>query len=119
MEYDSLFSFIYSPRKHTKAFKAADSIPLQEKKERLYRLQEIQEKIQLRNNKKFVGREIEVLVAAPNPKRAGEVIGRTESYQVVNFVSDAAPGEIRKVLVDNVGPYSLRGKEIGGGAPSR
>ncbi|MCK4766516.1 MAG: MiaB/RimO family radical SAM methylthiotransferase [Candidatus Aminicenantes bacterium] len=109
VEYESLFSFIYSPRKHTKAYKAADDIPLQVKKERLYRLQETQEKIQLRNNKKLVGREVEVLVTGVNPKKAGAVIGRTESYQVVNFVSDALPGEIRKVLVDNVGPYSLRG----------
>jgi tRNA-2-methylthio-N6-dimethylallyladenosine synthase len=112
VEYESLFSFMYSPRKFTRAYKTADNIPLDVKKERLHRLQDLQETIQLRNNKKLIGAEIEALVSGPHPKKSGEVIGRTESYQVVNFISGAAPGEIRKVSIKNVGPYSLRGEEI-------
>lgn len=111
VEYESIFSFMYSPRKFTKAYKVKDNIPLEIKKERLHRVQQVQENIQLRNNKKLVGREVEVLVTGRHPKKEGEMIGRTESYQVVNFKSRARPGEIVKILIENIGPYSLRGKE--------
>jgi len=112
VEYESLFSFMYSPRKFTRAYKTEDNIPLDIKKERLHRLQDLQETIQLKNNKKLIGEKIDVLVTGPHPKKNGEVIGRTESYQVVNFVSDALPGAFKRVLIKHVGPYSLRGEEI-------
>lgn len=112
VEYESVFSFMYSPRKHTAACKKEDNIPLEQKKERLHRLQQAQELIQLRNNKKTIGKEIEVLVTGRHPRKEGQVIGRTESYQVVNFESQAKPGEVKKVLIENIGPYSLRGLEV-------
>ncbi len=113
VEYENIFSFVYSPRRHTKAYKTADNISLEIKKQRLYELQELQECIQLKNNKASIGSVVEVLVTAKNPKKEGEVIGRTGSYRVVNFKSDTAIGEFTHVLVENVGPYSLRGKETG------
>jgi tRNA-2-methylthio-N6-dimethylallyladenosine synthase len=109
VEYESIFSFMYSPRKHTKAYKKQDNISLEIKKDRLHRLQELQKQIQLRNNQKRIGKEIEVLVTGKHPKKEGEVIGRTESYQVVNFESTAGPGEIKIVSIKSAGPYSLRG----------
>lgn len=112
VEYEIIYSFMYNPRKHTKAYKMADNIPLQVKKERLYRLQDLQEKIQLKNNSAVIGQTVDVLVTGPNLKRPGEVIARTESYRVVNFHSTTPAGEFTKVLVDNVGPHSLRGSEI-------
>jgi tRNA-2-methylthio-N6-dimethylallyladenosine synthase len=112
VQYENLFSFIYSPRKYTKAYKMVDNIPDQEKKERLYQLQELQKNIQLKNNKQMIGKTVEVLVSGKNHRREGEVIGRTETYRVVNFKSQTPIGQFTKVLIDNVGPYSLRGKEI-------
>ncbi|MCP4147410.1 MAG: tRNA (N6-isopentenyl adenosine(37)-C2)-methylthiotransferase MiaB [bacterium] len=112
VQYENIFSFIYSPRKHTKAFAMENSIALDVKKERLYRLQELQKNIQLENNKTMIGKTVEVLVAGKNVKRQGEVIGRTVNYRVVNFVSETPVGSFTGVLVDNVGPYSLRGKEV-------
>ena len=112
VEYENIFSFVYSPRQHTRAYKMKDDISLEIKKQRLYELQEIQEGIQLKNNKALIGSVVEVLVTTRNPKKEGEVIGRTESYRVVNFKSDTAIGEFTQVLVENVGPYSLRGKEM-------
>jgi tRNA-2-methylthio-N6-dimethylallyladenosine synthase len=112
VEYENIFSFVYSPRKHTKAYKTEDNISLEIKKQRLYELQEVQKHIQLKNNKALLGNVVEVLVTGRNPKKEGEAIGRTESYRVVNFKSDTAIGEFTHVLVENVGPYSLRGKEV-------
>ena len=113
VEYESIFSFMYSPRKHTRAVEMKDDIDLNTKKQRLYELQHIQKEIQLRNNKKRKGELVEVLVTERNPRKMGEVIGRAESYRVVNFKSNTAPGEFTNVLVENVGPHSLRGRDVG------
>lgn len=112
VEYENIFSFIYSPRKHTRAFKMEDNVPEKVKKDRLYRLQDLQKNIQLKNNKTLIGQTIEVLVTGQNPKKPGDVIGRTETYRVVNFKSDLPSGEFTGVLVEQVGPYSLRGREV-------
>lgn len=112
VEYENIFSFIYSPRRHTRAFKLEDSIALEVKKERLYRLQALQKDIQLRNNRAMMGKTIEALVTGPNPKREEEVIGRTVNYRVVNFKSETPAGNFATVLIENVGPYSLRGREV-------
>ncbi|MCP5107957.1 MAG: tRNA (N6-isopentenyl adenosine(37)-C2)-methylthiotransferase MiaB [bacterium] len=111
VEYENIFSFIYSPRKHTRAFKMKDDIDPLVKKQRLYQVQETQKNIQLKNNTAEIGKTVEVLVTGPNPKRAGEVIARTVNYRVVNFKSETPAGEFTNVLVENVGPYSLRGRE--------
>lgn len=112
VQYENLFSFIYSPRQHTKAYKLGDNIPENLKKERLYRLQALQKEIQLKNNTALIGSTVEVLVTGPNTKKEGDVIGRTETYRVVNFQSGTAAGQFTKVKVQRVGPYSLRGSEI-------
>lgn len=112
VEYENIFSFMYSPRPHTRASKMKDDIRPEVKKERLYRLQELQKNIQLRNNRTLIGGAVEVLVTGPNPRKADEVIGRTVNYRVVNFKSTTPAGEFTNVLVKNVGPYSLRGEEI-------
>lgn len=110
--YESVFSFIYSPRKFTRASNLTDDIPLAVKKDRLYRLQELQEKIQLANNKKLIGQTVGVLITGPHPKKEGEMIGRTESYRVVNIQSTAKPGEFKNVKIERAGPHSLRGREV-------
>lgn len=111
-QYESVFSFVYSPRKHTRSFMETDRVSRDVKKERLHRLQMVQESIQLSNNKKLVGQLVEVLVTRRNPRKSEEAIGRSESYRVVNFVSQAGEGEFRKVLIKNAGPHSLRGQEF-------
>lgn len=109
VEYENIFSFIYSPRKHTKAFKMEDSLDPNLKKQRLYQLQDLQKQIQLKNNKAMIGQTVEVLVTGPNRKRPGEMIARTETYRVVNFKSDIPEGQFTRVKIENAGPYSLRG----------
>jgi tRNA-2-methylthio-N6-dimethylallyladenosine synthase len=111
IRFESVFSFIYSPRPNTSAGQMEDNLDLSMKKERLYRLQAVQERIQLEQNSRLIGQVVEVLVTGKNPRRSGEMLGRTESYQVVNFKANVRPGEIIFILIENVGPYSLRGME--------
>mgnify|MGYP001766138577 CR=1 FL=1 len=109
--YESVFSFVYSPRPRTKAAAWAADVPAALAKERLLALQEKQAAIQLKNNLGLVGSTLEVLVSESHPRKKGEKIGRTESYRVVNFPSTAPVGRFTKVHITGAGPHSLRGEE--------
>ena len=85
VEFASIFSFKYSPRKFTSALKMDDEIPDIEKSERLYRLQNLQKGIQLRLNHSLIGTTHEVLVESHAKKGDGELSGRTPCNRIVNF----------------------------------
>jgi len=112
VEYESVFSFVYSPRPHTRAASLAQGLPAAAVLERLYALQELQAGIQLKNNRRLIGSTVEVLVTERHPKKAGEVIGRSESYRVVNFASATPVGQFAQVRISAAGPHSLRGEEM-------
>ena len=112
VEYESVFSFIYSPRPHTGAAAMAVTVPVAKAKERLLALQNLQNTIQLKNNQQLIGQTIKVLIAEKHRKKPGEVIGRSESYRVVNFTSPTPIGTFTKVKITGAGPHSLRGEEI-------
>src|SRR5262249_37445044 len=66
VQYDSLFSFKYSPRPNTSAIAMEDRIPDDEKQRRLLILQEKQRAIQIRRNADLVGNVMEVHVEGRN-----------------------------------------------------
>ncbi len=70
----------------------------------LQELHELQKRIQLEEHAKLVGKEFEVMVTGENPRRAGELLGRTESYKVVNFPGNQPPGEFVRVSIKHFGP---------------
>ncbi len=112
VEYESVFSFVYSPRPRTRAAAWACDVPAALAKERLLALQERQAAIQLKNNLALVGSTVEVLVSENHPRKKGEKIGRTESCRVVNFPSATPLGRFTRVRVTGAGPHSLRGEEV-------
>jgi tRNA-2-methylthio-N6-dimethylallyladenosine synthase len=112
VEYESIFSFIYSPRARTKAAAYAQETAPTTVKQRLYALQALQAGIQLQNNRRLIGVTSKVLITGKHPKKNGEVIGRSESYRVVNFASRTPVGAFTRVKITGAGPYSLRGEQI-------
>jgi tRNA-2-methylthio-N6-dimethylallyladenosine synthase len=120
VEYDSIFSFKYSPRPNTAALALGDHIPEEEKTRRLMALQERQRSIQLRRNGRLVGGELEVLVEGFN-RSTGQWIGRTAQNRVLNFTLPAREngdppgrremfGRYLPVRVTRAGPNSLAGE---------
>ncbi len=108
--YDSIFSFVYSPRPGTPAAEFDDDVAPPAKKERLYRLQEIQQEIQIRANRAWVGRRVEVLVDGPSARGRGQVSGRTSQNHVVNLDGDASlVGRMIPVRITHSGHHSLSG----------
>jgi tRNA-2-methylthio-N6-dimethylallyladenosine synthase len=112
VEYDSIFSFKYSPRPNTPAIGYADPVPDEVKSQRLTALQEKQRSIQIRRNAALVGTEQEVLVEGRH-EALGQWVGRTTQNRVVNFTIPSGEeirlGEYRRVQVTRAGPNSLVG----------
>lgn len=108
VEYQSVFSFVYSPRPNTRAAALKEDLSLEEKKARLRELQTLQAEIQLRRHKEMLGRLVRVLVTGTHPKKAGEWVGRTEQMRLVNLVGSFKVGEMVDVIIDSAGPHSLR-----------
>jgi tRNA-2-methylthio-N6-dimethylallyladenosine synthase len=116
VEYDSLFSFKYSPRPNTAALAMADPVPEEEKQRRLTILQERQRAIQIRRNAEMIGAIQEVLVEGRN-QALGQWIGRTSQNRTLNFTDsgaadDALIGKYLPVRVTRSGPNSLVGESV-------
>jgi tRNA-2-methylthio-N6-dimethylallyladenosine synthase len=115
VQYDSMFSFKYSPRPNTAAVNLADALEETEKGRRLTILQERQRTIQLRRNAALIGSVEEVMIEGLN-KATGQWIGRTAQNRTLNFVAPEEtalePGVYREVLVTRAGPNSLVGEMV-------
>ena len=113
IQYDSLFSFKYSPRPNTAALAMDDKVPEEEKTRRLMILQERQRAIQIRLNSGLIGSVEEVHVEGRN-QALGQWIGRTSQNRTLNFThpDDGAvlTGTYLPVRVTRAGPNSLVGE---------
>ncbi|MCB9493228.1 MAG: MiaB/RimO family radical SAM methylthiotransferase [Epsilonproteobacteria bacterium] len=84
VRFDHIYSFIYSPRKYTKASKMADDCPYEVKEQRLRDLQKRQIQISREQNEKNIGKTLKCLVE----KRLenGKLLARTEGNVRVLFL---------------------------------
>ncbi len=114
VQYDSLFSFKYSPRPNTPALALPNAVPEDEKQRRLMILQERQRAIQIRRNAEQIGRVQEVLVEGRHAA-LGQWIGRTSDNRTLNFTHPASDGLLGRYLLVQVtrsGPNSLVGESV-------
>ena len=116
VQYDSLFSFKYSPRPNTAAIAREDRIPDEEKQRRLIVLQEKQRAIQIRRNAELIGEIREVLVEGRN-QALNQWIGRTSCNRPLNFThpdvnGESLVGRYLPVRVTRSGPNSLVGESV-------
>jgi tRNA-2-methylthio-N6-dimethylallyladenosine synthase len=114
VEYDSLFSFKYSPRPNTAALRLEDHIPDEEKQRRLVIVQEKQRAIQIRRNAGLIGSVKEVLVEGRH-QALEQWIGRTSDNRTLNFThpldgAASLTGKYLPVRVTRSGPNSLVGE---------
>jgi len=116
VEFDSVFSFKYSPRPNTAALGFEDRIPEEEKQRRLEVVQERQRAIQLRRNAALIGSVKEVLVEGRH-KALDQWIGRTSCNRTLNFThvwvgGASLVGRYYSVRVTRAGPNSLVGESV-------
>jgi tRNA-2-methylthio-N6-dimethylallyladenosine synthase len=113
VQYDSLFSFKYSPRPNTPSLSMSDSISEEEKSRRLAVLQDGQRAIQSAKNARFVGKSFEVLVSGKS-RRENQWTGYTTSHRMINFASQEREllGTYVQVRVTGATPNSLIGEHV-------
>jgi tRNA-2-methylthio-N6-dimethylallyladenosine synthase len=113
VQYDSLFSFKYSPRPNTPSLSMPDAISEDEKSRRLAVLQEKQREIQSKRNESLVNTSFEVLVSGKS-RRENQWSGHTSCHRVINFTSQQQNllGTYVQVLVTGAGPNSLVGEQV-------
>ena len=111
VQYDSAFTFIYSPRRGTRAAARPDQIPEAVQHERLDRLIRVQERATASRLAQQVGSVQEVLIEGASRRREGFLAGRTGRGMTVNFPGDAAlVGKIVPVRILGTGANTLRGE---------
>jgi tRNA-2-methylthio-N6-dimethylallyladenosine synthase len=112
LEYDEIFSFMYSPRPQTVSAKIYDdNIPGDVKKDRLRRVQKLQEAISLKKNRQRVGELEEILVDGPSKLKNGQMMGRTRNNRIVNVAGPKSLiGRLVPVKITSATTKSLLGE---------
>jgi len=111
LDFDQSFSFIFSARPGTPAASLPDDVPLEVKKERLQRLQQLVDSQAARISRSMVGGTQRILVEGTSKKDERQLAGRTENNRVVNF--DGPPaliGRFVDVVITEALSHSLRGR---------
>ena len=110
-KFDSAFTFIFSPRVGTPAARMQDSISLEEKEKRLYKLNEIINKYSKEANDKYLGKVVPVLIEGISEKDENMLVGYTDTMKLVNVEgSKENIGKIVDVEITEVKTWSMNGK---------
>lgn len=114
VEYDSAFTFIYSPRVGTPAAKYDNQIPENIKHERFDRLVEEVNRCSAKKNSEYLGRIVDVMVDGPSKNDAGAWSGRTDTFKLVNFTSEEplTEGQMVSVRITETKTFSLDGEKV-------
>lgn len=111
-KFDLAYTFIFSKRVGTPAEKMKDEITLEEKEQRLYRLNDLINKYALENNKKLENQTVKVLVEAPSDKE-GYLMGYTDTNKLVNLKGpETILGQIVNVKINEAKTWSLNGEYV-------
>ncbi|WFO12086.1 tRNA (N6-isopentenyl adenosine(37)-C2)-methylthiotransferase MiaB [Edwardsiella ictaluri] len=110
VDFDMSYSFIFSARPGTPAADMLDDVAEEEKKQRLYILQERINQQAMRYSRHMLGTVQRILVEGTSRKNVMELSGRTENNRVVNFAGQPEMiGRFVDVEITGVLPNSLRG----------
>lgn len=113
VNFDMSFSFIYSARPGTPAADIPDDVSEEEKKQRLYVLQQRINNQAAQYSRAMLGTEQRVLVEGPSKKDLMELTGRTETNRIVNFVGTPDMiGKFVDIKITDVFTNSLRGDVV-------
>ena len=102
VEYDSAYTFIYSPRAGTPAARLHDPLDTALKKDRLQRLADVQNEISRRLSDRYLNRVVEVLIEGVSKTNDRILSGRTRTNKIVlvdgpkEWIGQELPVRIRR-----------------------
>ena len=113
VEFDALFTFIFSPRPGTPAAKMPDPISREEKQVWFDRLCEVQNEISARHHEKYIGKTLRCLVDGETDDARYPLSARTAGGRLVHLVGDeAAVGTYRDVKITDSNTWALFGTMV-------
>ena len=113
VEFDALFTFIFSPRPGTPAAKMDDPVPRAEKQVWFDRLCDTQNEISARLHAEYVGRTVRALVDGETDDARWPLSARTAGGRLVHLVGDkSALGTYRDVKITDSNTWALFGEII-------
>lgn len=113
VEYDTIFSFIYSKRVGTPAAEMEDVLTDDEKHKNFDRMLEVQNEISKRKNDEYLNTVQKVLVESVSKTNEETMTGRTEGGKVVNFKGEKTDiGKILDVKITSAQTWSLFGEIV-------
>ncbi|WP_146549291.1 tRNA (N6-isopentenyl adenosine(37)-C2)-methylthiotransferase MiaB [Rummeliibacillus suwonensis] len=111
--FEAAYTFIYSPREGTPAAKMKDNVPLEVKKDRLQRLNNVVNELSTQALKKYEGQVVEVLVEGESKKNPDVLAGYTRRNKLVNFKAPRnVIGKIVKIKITDAKTWSLQGEFV-------
>lgn len=94
VQFDSAYIFKYSERKHTiAARKYADDVPDRVKGMRVAQLVETQRRITLGRNRRYIGKDMEILVEGDATRSSTQAMGKTDGN--ITVVWDKSTGDFK------------------------
>ncbi|SFK28578.1 tRNA-2-methylthio-N6-dimethylallyladenosine synthase [Halobacillus dabanensis] len=111
--FEAAYTFIYSPRENTPAAKMKDNVSMEEKKDRLQRLNKIVNQQSADAMKEYEGEIVDVLVEGESKKQPDVLAGYTKRNKLVNFrAPESVIGQIVPVKVTKAKTWSLDGELV-------
>ena len=109
LRYDSAFSFKYSLRENTRAYKLGDTVSDEEKGRRLVEVIALQERVSAERNRALAGERFAVLVEGPARRGGGMLAGKTPQFKTAVFAAadSIRPGDTVTVRVDSATAHTL------------
>lgn len=113
IRFDSVFSFIYSPREGTKAALMKNQVDSNVQKDRMSRLLQLQKEISAENNKSLVGQVVRVILEGESRSDKDVWSGRTDQGKIIHFPKNDSillPGQHVYVEIERAESYTIYGK---------
>ncbi|MGM0379152.1 MAG: tRNA (N6-isopentenyl adenosine(37)-C2)-methylthiotransferase MiaB [Bacillota bacterium] len=113
VEYDNVFTFIYSKRKGTPAADYDGQIPEDIKSKRFQKVLKVSNNIVIEKNKKYQDKIVKVLVEGESKNDKNVLTGKTETFKTVNFKgSKNLVGNIVDVKITEARKFTLFGEVV-------
>lgn len=113
VRYDSIYSFIYSPRTGTPAAKMPMALTDERIHENFESMLEVQNEISREINETYVGSVQKVLAESESKTDSNMISGRTEGGKIVHFEADRSViGKMVNIEITSVKTWFLKGKIV-------
>ena len=113
VEFDALFTFIYSPRVGTPAASMPDPMTHKEKLANFNRLVALQDAISEEKHAAYVGKTVRCLIDGESDDARYDLTARTPGNRLVRLTGDkAALGQYRDVKITGANKWSLFGELV-------